>query len=223
MDKKIVLGVITLVVVSISLLLMVPENKPDSPDMLPWKISHPSADTTRAFGVTLGATSLTDTDRQFGEVAEVSLFKTSEGKMQIEAFYDELNFNGIKAKFVLNVAVPNEELPGMFQRGLRLNSTPSGKRVTLAFDDLARVHQAPVLSITYLPTARLEDGLFLKRFGSPEQRIKEKKSGAIHWIYPRLGLDITLGGSEKAVLQYISPKDFDLVKAPLLSLGEVLP
>lgn len=222
MDKKIILGVVALAVISISILLMAPESSTDIPDTLPWKISHPTPDTSRVFGITLGQSSLGDTEHVFKEQSEVSLFKTTAGKMLVEAFFDELNFNGLKAKFVLTIAVPAEELQGMFDRGLRMNSTSSGKRITLSPDDLARVRKSPVASLTYLPTARLEEALFTKRFGEPAQRIRETKSGAVHWLYPQHGLDITLGGSEKPLLQYISPKDFELLRAPLLAEGEVL-
>lgn len=222
MDTKIILSVIALVIVSISALLLIPSPPIDTPDTLPWRISHPTAGESRVFGVTLGKTSLDETEKVFKEQTEVSLFKSPEGEMLVEAFFNELNLNGLKAKFVFTIAVPKDELMGMFKRGLRMNSTPSGKRITLSFDDLARVRQAPVASITYLPTPRLEDSIFTQRFGVPTERIRETKSGAEHWLYPQHGLDITLGGKEKTLMQYISPKDFELLRAPLLAQGEVL-
>jgi len=64
--------------------------------------------------------------------------------------------------------------------------------------------------------------MFLKRFGQPSQRIREKKSGAVHWLYPQNGLDITLGGGEKPLLQYVPPRDFDRLLNPLKASGEAL-
>lgn len=221
MDKKIILGVFALVAISISLLLMVPENKPDTPDTLPWKISHPTPDTTRVFSITLGQTSLDEAEKVFNEQTEISLFKTTEGKMLVEAFFDELNLNGLKAKFVFTVSIPLDELNGMFSRGLRMNSTPSGKRITLTADDLVRARKAPVASITYMPTPKLDETIFTKRFGVPAERLRETKSGAEHWLYPQHGLDITLGGKEKPILQYVSLKDFEQqLRAPLLAESE---
>lgn len=222
MDKKIVLGVFALVAVSIGLLMMVPESTPDTPDTLPWKISHPTPDSSRAFGITLGQSSLNEAEQIFKEKTEISLFKPTDGKMLVEAFFDELNLNGLKAKFVFTMAAPEAELEGMFNRGLRMNSTPSGKRITLTADDLNRVRQFPVASITYMPTVKLEEDIISKRFGVPTERMREKKSGAIHWLYPQHGLDITLGGSEKPLFQYVSPKDFELLRGPLLTQGELI-
>src|SRR4030067_182993 len=158
MNKRIVWGVIALTVVSISILLMLPEPAKQTADTLP-----------------------------------------------------------------LNITVPPDELEGIFNRGLRMNSTSSGKRITLSTDDLARVRKAPVASLTYLPSVRLEEAIFAKRFGAPSQRIRETRSGTVHWLYPQHGLDVTLGGDEKPLLQYVSPGDFELLRAPLLAHGEMLP
>lgn len=222
MDKKIIIWTFAFGAILIAALLLIPSKPTDTPDTLPWRISHPTPDTSRVFGITLGQSSLDQAEQIFKEKTEVSLFKSTEGKMLIEAFFDELNLNGLKAKFVFNIAVPKEELNGMFNRGLRINNTPSGKRVTLANDDLMRVRQLPVSGITYLPTSKLEEGVFAKRFGAPAERIREKKSAAVHWLYPQHGLDITLGGDEKPLLQYIALKDFELLRQPLLEQGEIL-
>ncbi len=222
MDKKIILGVFALVIFSITVLLMLPEPAKQSPETLPWHITHPVPGTSHIFGITLGQTSLKDLETEFFEQTVISLFKTSEGKMTVEAFFDELNLNGLKAKFVMTIAVPHEELDGMFHRGLRMNSTPSGKRITLTPEDLVTVRNSPVETLTYLPSLRIEEEVLTKRFGTPSQRIRETGSGAEHWLYPQHGLDITLGGKEKPILQYVSPKDFELLRAPLLKNGEVL-
>lgn len=222
MDRKIITGIVAFVVVVLSLLLMLPEESVDSAATLPWNIAHPTPGTSRVFGVTLGQTPLGEAETALRESAEISLFKPIDRPMAVEAFIEEVNFNGLKAKIVLTVAVPADVLQGMFERGLRMNSTPSGKRITLTPDDLARVRQAPVTSLTYLPNVRLEEAVVAKRFGPPAQRVRETESGAIHWLYPQHGLDVVLGGSSKPLLQYVAPKDFDLLRAPLLAQGEVL-
>ena len=226
MDKKIILGVIALVIVSASLLLLAPDNTVHSPDTLPWNISHPTPDTTRVFGITLGKTTLEQAAAVFkghtDTEIEISLFKPTDGKLGVEAFVEEVNFNGLKAKIFMSIAIPDEELQGMYKRGLRINGTPSGKRITLAYDDLTRVRNTPITSLTYLPGVRLDEGVILKRFGEPVQRIREKDTEVIHWLYPQHGLDLVRSGKEKPLLQYLSPKDFDLLRAPLLVNGEIL-
>lgn len=222
MNRKLLAGIAAVVVVSLSLAFLLPGESRDTTETLPWNIAHPTPETIRVFGVTLGQTPLGDAEKALREQAEISLFKPTNGGMAVEAFIEEVNFNGLKAKIVMTVAVPAAELQGMFERGLRLNSTLSGKRVTLSPDDLARVRQAPVATLTYLPQVRLEEAVLAQRFGPPPQRIREAKSGVTHWLYPRLGLDVVMSGGEKPVLQYLPPKDFDRLRAPLLADGELL-
>lgn len=222
MDKKIIFGVIGLAAFFIGILLLFPDDSNYSPDTLPWHISHPTPDTTRVFGITLGVTPLSDVEKAFRDQSEISLFKPKEGKLSVEAYYDEVNFNGLKAKIIMNIAVPEAELQGMFQRGLRLNSGVSGKHVTMAFDDLARVRTLPVISLTYLPNVRIEQTVISKRFGAPAQRIREKDSTVVHWLYPNHGLDVALSDKEKPLLQYVPVKDFESLRAPLLDKGEVV-
>jgi hypothetical protein len=222
MDKKIILGVIALIVVAISVILMAPDNSVNTPETLPWKVSHPTPDTTRVFGITLGKSTIDEitADYKYQAELEVSLFKPSDAKMGVEAFFEEVNFNGLKAKIIMTIAIPEEELQGMFQRGLRMNSTPSGKRITLTADDLARVRTLPVNSLTYLPTTTLDQAVIAKRFGEPAERIREKKTNLVHWLYPQHGLDVVLDA--KPFFQYLPTKDFEQLRAPLLVNGEIL-
>lgn len=197
-------------------------DKPAEKSDLPWHIEHPTSDTSRIFGVTLGQSNTTQAEQHFKEAAKPILFKSTRGQLVVEVFFEEVNLAGLKARVVLTIAVPDQELPGMFERGLRMNATSSGKEITLTPEDIARVFTMPVSSLTYMPSVRLDDAVFAKRFGEPALRIREKKSGAVHWLYPQHGLDITLGGAEKPLLQYVAPRDFDRLIQPLLANGEIL-
>lgn len=195
---------------------------PRKKDDLPWHIEHPAPDSVRVFGLTLGQSSTDEAEQRFKEDAKPSLFKSPDGKLVAEVFFEQVDLAGLRAKIVLTVAVPDAELQAMYERGLRMSGTGSGKKITLTPADAARLRALPISSLTYMPGLRVEEDLLLKRFGQPVQRIREKKSGAIHWLYPQNGLDITLGGEEKPLLQYVPPKEFDKLVQPLLASGEVL-
>ena len=199
--------------------------KPADPkrnDDLPWHIEHPAPDSVRVFGLTLGESATNEAELRFKEEAKPSLFKSPDGKLVAEVFFEQVNLAGLPSKVVLTIDVPEAELKGMYERGLRMAATGSGKKITMTPDDIATLRTLPISSLTYLPGLRVEEAIFLKRFGQPAQRVQEKKSGAIHWLYPQNGLDITLGGGEKPLLQYVSPKDFDKLVRPLMAEGEVL-
>ena len=197
------------------------DQPPEKTDF-PWHVEHPTADTIRVFGVTLGQSNTNEAEQHFREAAQPILFKAPDGRLVVEIFFEQVNLAGLKARVVLSIAVPENELAGMFERGLRMNATHSGKEITLTPEDSARVFAMPVSSLTYMPLVRLDDAVFAKRFGQPLMRIRERKSGVMHWLYPQQGLDIALGGAEKPLLQYVSPVNFDKLVQPLLARGEII-
>jgi hypothetical protein len=201
-------------------LLMPGENKRN--DDVPWHIEHPTPDSVRVFGLTLGQSVTNDAELRFKEEAKPSLFKSPEGKLIAEIFFEQVNLAGLPSKVVLTIAVPDEELKGMYERGLRMDSTGTGKKITMTPDDIAKLRTLPISSLTYLPSLHVEDAIFLKRFGQPSQRIKEKNSVLVHWLYPQNGLDIAMGGGQKPLLQFVPPRDFDKLVRPLLENGESL-
>jgi hypothetical protein len=191
-------------------------------DDLPWHIEHPTPESVRVFGLTLGESAAKDAELRFRQEAEPSLFKSPEGRMIAEMFFEQVNLAGLPSKVVLTIDVSEAELKGMYERGLRMAATGNGKKITMTQEDIDRLLTLPISSLTYLPSLRVEEAIFLKRFGQPAQRIKENKSGLIHWLYPQNGLDIIMEGSSKPLLQYVPPKDFDKLVRPLLANGEVL-
>ncbi len=211
-------------IISILILLgafFIPADRPEKNDF-PWHIEHPTPDSVRVFGLTLGTATPAEAEARFKEGAEPSLFKSPSGQLGAEVFFEQVELAGLRSRVVLTVAVPEAELKQMYERGLRMAATGSGKKITLTPDDVIRLRSLPISSLTYMPGVRVEDELLLKRFGKPDQVVKEAKSGAIHWLYPQNGLDITLGGSEKPLLQYVAPKDFGKLTGPLLAGGEVI-
>lgn len=222
MERKFFWSLGILVVLAIVGSFFMPSPPNDKAD-LPWHIEHPAPDTTRIFGVTLGQSTTNDAEQHFRELAKPSLFKSQDGRLVAEMFFEQVNLAGLKAKIILSIAAPDAELLEMYERGLRMTATESGKQITLTPDDITRLRTLPVASLTYLPSVRLDEEIIRKRFGQPSQRIKEKKSAAVHWLYPQHGLDIASGGEEKAVLQFVPPKDFNKLAQPLLANGEILP
>ncbi len=221
MERKLYWGIGILSVLVLAGSFFMP-GKPIEKTDLPWHIEHPTAETIRIFGLTLGQSTTNEAEQRFREEAKPSLFKSPGGQLVAEMFFEQVTLAGLKSRIVLSIAVPDAELQSMYERGLRMSGTGSGKKITLAPDDIARVRELPISSLTYMPSARLEEGIIGKRFGQPAQRIKEKKDGAIHWLYPQHGLDITPGSKQGSVLQYVPPKDFDKLLQPLLASGEML-
>jgi hypothetical protein len=226
MERKIFIGVLAASCVALAVGIFGPAELSDAPrdveQKLPWDIQQVDG-TTQVFGLKLGESTMEDGLQNFKASAEVSLFVSEDDHHVVEAFFNDVNIMGLGAKVVLAADLEQDEMRAMYKRGLRIAKLGSGTRkVTLSEDDLLLVRQATIANITYLPKIHLEDDLVQKRFGEPSQRIKEKEGDAVHWLYPSLGLDVTLSEEEKDVLQYLPPAEFSKLLIPLQRDGDTL-
>ena len=229
MHKKITFGILVLgsLVIAVSMLTPVSIDKesdspgralqdPSTAQFLPWQIEPTEQGSTRVFGLTLGESTLQEAEDLFHGGAKVSLFVSPDAQYKVEAYFDKVMLGGFGAQLVMVMALSQEQQAAMFQRGARLSNLGGGrKKVTLAGDDLKTIFHTPIASIAYLTRARLDDELLRKRFGEPAQRIREAENNTTHWLYPELGLDVALNDEGRAVLQYVSPKQFPILMAPL--------
>lgn len=229
MHKKITFGILVVgfIVIAVSMLTPVPvgfdsiKNESGSQShpaaqFLPWQIEPTAQGSIRVFGLTLGESTLQEAEDLFHGGAKVSLFVSPDAQYKVEAYFDKVMLGGFGAQLVMVMALSQEQQAAMFQRGARLSNLGGGrKKVTLAGDDLKTIFETPIASIAYLTRAKLDDELLQKRFGEPAQRIREVENNTTHWLYPRLGLDVALHDEGRAVLQYVSPKQFPILIAPL--------
>nr|VFK43047.1 MAG: hypothetical protein BECKSD772F_GA0070984_11354 [Candidatus Kentron sp. SD]VFK48190.1 MAG: hypothetical protein BECKSD772E_GA0070983_11164 [Candidatus Kentron sp. SD] len=177
----------------------------------PWRIQVGPDGSSRVFGITLGKSTLEDAQRVFRDSGNVKLFVSPSGRIALEGFFDSVNLEGIRGKFVLGLSPGQKTMNAMLERGVRVKSTRDGTRkVSPHPEDLANLRYVPVTAITYLPSADLEEAVIAKRFGEPEKRIPERdREGVVHWFYPHLGLDVVLNRDGREVFQYVAPQEFD--------------
>lgn len=213
---SVLLGTLILIVLGIFVL---PGHEADGPGRMPWQI-EPVNGTIRVFDLTLGESTLADAEASIGEEAEVSLFRTPEGEIDVEAYFNEVTMGGLKSKIVLAMGLSEAEREAIYNRGIRIATMGSGTRkVTLASEDQRLVRRSPISSLTYLPRIDLDPELLVKRFGEPSRRIEEPEEEAVHWLYPEIGLDIAVHEKGREVFQYVPPLEFDRLARPLAGEG----
>ena len=80
-----------------------------------------------------------------------------------------------------------------------------------------QARQATLAALTFLPAARFDEAVALERFGPAPERIGSA-DGQVHLLYPERGLVVSLDpqGRGKPVLQYVAPRDFARLRAPLV-------
>nr|VFK45426.1 MAG: hypothetical protein BECKTC1821E_GA0114239_104816 [Candidatus Kentron sp. TC]VFK59506.1 MAG: hypothetical protein BECKTC1821F_GA0114240_103416 [Candidatus Kentron sp. TC] len=179
----------------------------------PWRIEVFPDGSSRVFGITLGKSTLEDVQMLFRDTGDIKLFVSPKGRLAVEIFFDSVNLDRIRGKFVLGLSPGEKTMDAMLERGIRVKSMGDGARkVTLHPKDLTHIEHMPITAITYLPSADLDEEVIMKRFGEPKKRMKEDREGIVHWFYPHLGLDVVLNSKGKEVFQYVAPREFDRLR-----------
>ncbi len=182
----------------------------------PWQIETTENNSIRVMGITLRQTRLQQVVDLYGEPPEVSLFEDTDGSRQLEAFFQTLDLNGLRARMVLVLLADDITLQRLYDQGARIQNVESGgKRISLNKTDLALAFQLPVRAISYLPKTDLPEDILEQRFGQPAEKRpvmahpdaeadseKAKEQQSVEWIYPQKQLQITVSDSEREVLHY---------------------
>ncbi len=209
-----------IVIVSIAFAL-VPLLRPQGPaerqpiSGLPWQVDALDDGTSRVFGVQLGRDDLAAAQGVLGLDRDVAILRAAEEAAALEMHYPRHTAGLLSGTLVL-VAEVDEALldqaigqappPKILQSGVRKYEVPHPM--------LEQLLAAPISSITFVPAAQLDDEVIRRRFGEPAE-IVARGEGAYHYLYPHLGLDLQLYEETSEVLQYVPPRDFAALRAPL--------
>lgn len=217
MERNIALPIAAVTLLLIGAAILLPGGRPVDPDpKVPWKIEVNEDGSSTVLGLTLGTTTLGQTETLFDEEAKFTLFVRKSGEKTVEAYFERVFLSGLRADMVMALELGPEEKQAMYDRGTRIAKLGSGdKKVTMHPDDIVLARRAAIRHITYLPVTDLDEELLERRFGTPGQRIPAN-NGVVHWLYPDRGLDIAVDPDRKEVFQYVAPRDFEeLVTIPL--------
>lgn len=219
MDRQIILSVLGVAILGfLGVLLLMPASIEDGPDRLPWRVTQDASGHSQVFGFTIGETTLAEVRTLFGEDGKVNLFQdpTQAESYGVEAFFDQIHLQRLRADFVIALDVDQASLAAMYERGLRISQVGSGSRkIKLDPADVETLSARPIRSISYLPKARLDNALIEQRFGTPDLRLTEPETEIVHWLYPERGMDIGRSPNGTVVIQYVNPDDFDRLLSPL--------
>jgi hypothetical protein len=120
---------------------------------------------------------------------------------------------------VVTIDLEQDAVNAMRERALKAKHMESTTRkITLHPDDLAQLDRLPVKAFAVIPTVNLDEATVIQRFGQPAERIQVSEK-RVHLLYPQQGLDIVVDGDGKELLQYVAPRHFDLLRAPLLQVA----
>ena len=172
------------------------------------------------FGLTLGVSTVRDAVDKLGRRYELGVFQNPQGRLSLEAYFRDAVVGGLNVRLVLSARLPQEALDAIrAHAGEGKPIADGGRRYPVAEADIGAGLGAVITAITYMPVVKFDAELVRKRFGEPAERITVKDG--THWLYPGLGLDLLLGDSGEALLQYVPPPEFERrLRAPLRNENE---
>ncbi len=171
---------------------------------------------SRVFDLTLGRDTLGDVLTRLGPDMELAIIVAGDGPESLEMYYSRYTAGVLTGKLLLGGELDAATLAGMRERsGLPRYMDSGARKYHLQSEDLAQAHAAPLQSITFIPDARLDEDISIRRFGPPAEIVRQGEA-TTHLLYPHLGLDLMLNEGYRDVLQYVKPADFDRLRRPLL-------
>jgi len=201
--KNFIIGLL-LTVIGIAALMLLPSKQAPAP--MPWEIILMEDGNSKVFDIHLGTTTYRQAQQQLRQYGETAIF-TQEGKAtSVEAFFNSINLGGLSAKLVLNLDIDESQIGGMLAHAMEARIQPSGAhQYQLNNEDKAKLIDAPITAITYIPSVKLNEEMIRYRFGdAAEIKQDPDNTNTAIWYYPVLGLTIRINKNEKTILEYLS-------------------
>ena len=153
--------------------------------------------------------------QRFGVDTQIAIIAAPGEDGTLEAFVDPAQAGFIAGKLVVTAALPASTLHSLRERALKSEFMESTTRkYTLRHEDEAQALQARIVALSFIPQASLDADIILARFGTPAARVRSNERQE-HFLYPDKGLDVILDTEGKELLQYVAPRDFERLRAPL--------
>lgn len=221
---KFALSIIALILVALVVPFLIPGlAKQDglNPETdLPWQIEVDGQGGSRVFGLQPGVSTLAQVKQKLGNEVEVAIIAEPNETGALEAYYGQVSLGFVLARVIVTVDAPEAAIVAMRERALKAQHMESTTRkITLHPDDLAVINDLPIKAVSVIPTVNLDEATVTQRFGQPGERlvVSEKR---VHLLYPEKGLDVVVDADGKELLQYVAPRDFAMLRAPLVAAGE---
>lgn len=194
-----------------------PGNQADT--NLPWQIEADGRGGSTVFGLKPGVSTLGDMRRRLGGDFDMAIVAAPGEVGTLEAYYDQIPLGFVQARLIATVDLPPATVAAMRERAVKAELMESTtKKISLSPDDRAMAERAPIRAITVIPSVNLDAAAIVQRFGEPEARIAVSPQRT-HLLYPKKGLDVLVDSEGKELLQYVAPRDFDRLRAPLRPAG----
>lgn len=183
---------------------------------LPWQIEPLPGGASRVFGLALGAgATLADARALWGPEMQLAVVAAPNEDGALEAYFESVTAGIVTGRMVLAADLAPEQVRRLRERAAKAEYMEgTTRKFTLAPEDVDEALRAPLLGISFIPSAQLDEEVVLQRFGTPAERLRSSEQ-VEHFLYPDKGLALTLHAKGREVLQYVAPARFERLSAPL--------
>lgn len=215
----IILAVVAVVAVAPLLFHVGPAPTKPNVDGQPWQISTTPEGNSRVFGLTLGVSTLDEARSRLGPDVQIGIIANGEEAGTLEAYQDSLPPGFVGGRIIITGDLPESVIKDIKTRSKGKYMASGAQRFTLAAEDLPTALKAPIKALSFIPSVNLDAQMVIDRFGQPAERIKTAAKTE-HLLYPGKGLDAIVDGEGKELLQYVPPRNFANLRAPLKPIAE---
>lgn len=189
---------------------------------LPWQIEILPDGGSRVFGIMLGQSTFNEVRQAFGDEGALALIVAPGETGSVEAYFEKINAGFVTGKLLLTIQSTVAAREVMLQRAVKADYMDSTtKRITLNEIDIEAMQKSPIIGVSFIPSASLDEEIIQQRFGMPAERIRGSEHTE-HFLYPDRGLDLILDRKGKEVLQYVAPKNFASLRDPLVAAAQTM-
>ncbi len=183
---------------------------------LPWQIDTTPEGHSQVFGLTLGTHRLNDAVSTLGPDHQLALIETP-NSASLEMYDANYKAGPIKGRLVLVADITTEQLQQIRKNAVHVEYLETGnKKFSLATEDKTAALVSLIRTLTFIPATNLNEEIIQQRFGEAEKVINGSNEETI-FLFPKKGLSISLHSDAKEVLQYVAPKNFELLTKGLLN------
>ncbi len=174
---------------------------------LPWQVDVLADGSSRVMGLHLGAETLAQVRVRSGDGLQVALVARLGEVGALEALAEPFNAGFVAGRLVLSFDVPAATL-NRWRDGSTGSQPMQGgvRRFALRAADQAEAEQALLSGLSFVPVAKLSEADVRQRFGVPQTQ-RALEGGATLLSYPPQGLNATVVPGQRAVIQYVAPRD----------------
>ena len=176
---------------------------------MPWEIAIKN-NQSQVFGLTLAnstlnSSTLGDAIEQFGTDNKLAVLAKPDQLGALELFYARFRTGPLQGKLIISADASAADISAIKQAPGKQEYLDNGtKKFQLNDEQQLKALTLTIKSLTFAPSARLDDTLIRERFGKPSTIISVSQQ-VNHYIYESLGLTVRIDTKGKDMLHYVSP------------------